>query len=116
MLAAGRWNPSNGVARIPTGALPPVIARAHGCRSIDADGHTCSFGLMPGIDANRLELDEIWNHAWYRELRTRLFAKRFEGTCATCAFRFGSLENQAHPLRAGVHHSHEHRLHAGQGG
>jgi glutamate-1-semialdehyde 2,1-aminomutase len=38
VLAAGRWNPSNGIARIENGPLPLVIARAHGCRSVDADG------------------------------------------------------------------------------
>ncbi|NOT32352.1 MAG: aminotransferase class III-fold pyridoxal phosphate-dependent enzyme, partial [Planctomycetes bacterium] len=38
VLAAGRWSPSNGVAAIPAGALPLVIHRARGCRSIDAEG------------------------------------------------------------------------------
>jgi glutamate-1-semialdehyde aminotransferase len=38
VLAAGRWTPSDGVAAIPAGALPLVIARAHGCRSVDSAG------------------------------------------------------------------------------
>ncbi len=70
----------------------------------------CSRGLLPGLDVNTLALDEIWNHAWYRNLRQRLVAKRFEDTCAHCPFQFGSLENQVFPIHPGLHHSHEHRL------
>jgi len=70
----------------------------------------CSWGLLPGSNVNETEIDEIWNHLWYRELRMRLHAKRFEGSCARCPFQFGSLENQAHPIRPGVRHSQEDRL------
>jgi len=72
----------------------------------------CSRGLLTGLNVNDLELDEIWNHAWYRNLRKRLYAKRFEDVCERCPFQFGSLENQVGPLRPGVHHSHEERLRA----
>jgi hypothetical protein len=67
-------------------------------------------GLLPGLDVNTHALDEIWNHSWYRNLRRRLYAKRFEDTCEHCPFQFGSLENQVLPIRPGVHHSHEDRL------
>jgi hypothetical protein len=72
----------------------------------------CSRGMLTGLNVNGRELDELWNHPWYLELRKRLYAKRFTGLCDGCAFRFGSMENQALPLRTGVHHSHEHRLRA----
>ena len=70
----------------------------------------CSRGLLPDLDVNTRALDEIWNHPWYLDLRRRLYAKRFEGTCERCPFQFGSLENQVFPIRPGVHHSNEHRL------
>jgi MoaA/NifB/PqqE/SkfB family radical SAM enzyme len=70
----------------------------------------CSRGLLTGLDVNQLELDEIWNHAWYTSLRKRLYARRFEELCSHCPIQFGSLENQVMPLRVGVHHSHESRL------
>ncbi len=38
VLAAGRWTPSDGTARIPAGSLPLVIRRSLGCRSIDSEG------------------------------------------------------------------------------
>ena len=38
VLAAGRWNPSDGVARIPPGSLPLVIRSQRGCRSVDSEG------------------------------------------------------------------------------
>lgn len=67
----------------------------------------CSFGLMPGLNVNALELDEIWNHPWYLALRKRLHKHRFEGTCAKCPLVFGSAENQLTPLRPGKRHSQE---------
>jgi MoaA/NifB/PqqE/SkfB family radical SAM enzyme len=77
----------------------------------DGRVQACSRGLLPGLDVNAGELDEIWNHAWYRELRMRLHAQRFEGSCTACPYRFGSRENQV-LLRPGVHHSREHQLRA----
>jgi glutamate-1-semialdehyde aminotransferase len=38
VLAAGRWSPSGGIARIPGGTLPLVIRRARGSRSTDSEG------------------------------------------------------------------------------
>jgi MoaA/NifB/PqqE/SkfB family radical SAM enzyme len=70
----------------------------------------CSRGLLPGLDVNRATLEEIWNHDWYRELRRRLHARRFEAECASCPYIFGSADNQAVLFRSGVHHSQEHRL------
>jgi AdoMet-dependent heme synthase len=70
----------------------------------------CSFGQMPGLDVNTMELDEVWNHQWYRDLRRRLFHKRFEGPCERCPCIFGSAENQRAPLRPGVHHSRADRF------
>jgi MoaA/NifB/PqqE/SkfB family radical SAM enzyme len=69
----------------------------------------CSRGLLTGLDANQLTLEEIWNHPWYTNLRKRLYAKRFEELCTHCSFQFGSQENQVMPIRTGVHHSHEAR-------
>ena len=70
----------------------------------------CSWGLLPGVSVHEADVDEIWNHPWYRELRQRLYSKRFEGACARCPFRFGSFENQVLPIRPGVRHSEEDRL------
>jgi MoaA/NifB/PqqE/SkfB family radical SAM enzyme len=75
---------------------------------------SCSYGLVPGFNVHAMELDEIWNHAWYRDLRRRLFRQVFEGRCAGCPFIFGSAHNQmaVHP---GVHHSEADRFYAGYG-
>ena len=66
---------------------------------------SCSYGMMGGLNLWERELDEIWNGTWYRDLRKRLYAKRFEGRCAGCPFIFGSQENQLSPLQPGIHHS-----------
>jgi len=70
----------------------------------------CSRGVLTGLNVNEHELDALWNHPWYLELRKRLHAARFEGPCLSCPYIFGSRENQAVLFRPGVHHSHEHRL------
>jgi glutamate-1-semialdehyde 2,1-aminomutase len=37
-LAAGRWNPSQGLQEVPGGGLPLMISHAQGCRSFDTSG------------------------------------------------------------------------------
>ena len=51
--------------------------------------------------------EEVWNHAWYRALRSRLSMGTFEGKCERCPLIFGSKENQAHTIRPGQRHSRE---------
>lgn len=68
---------------------------------------SCSFGLMSGLNLNELSLEEVWNHAWYRALRSRLSTGTFEGKCERCPLIFGSKENQAHTVRPGQRHSRE---------
>ncbi len=65
----------------------------------------CSFGQSAPGNALAQDIGEIWNDAWYRELRMRLLAKRYEGRCGTCPLIHGGLLNQLSPIREGVHHS-----------
>jgi len=74
------------------------------------DVMSCSFGLTGGLNVRTSSLDEVWNHDWYRALRRRLYAKRFEGDCARCPYVFGSAAAQTSHLRAGVRHSHHERF------
>jgi MoaA/NifB/PqqE/SkfB family radical SAM enzyme len=69
----------------------------------------CTAGLAPGLNVLETDLEAIWNGAWYRELRRRLHAKRFEAECEACPYVFG-VPNPARTLRCGVHHSREDRL------
>lgn len=82
---------------------------------VRADGSvmSCSYGRMCGANVLEHELDEIWNSAWYRELRLKLYAGIYEGRCQGCPCRFGSASNQLDALRPGVDHSRAARFHAG---
>ncbi len=77
------------------------------------DIYACSYGRYPDLNVHELELDEIWNHDWYRRLRRNLHAKRFEDRCENCPCVFGSADNQEDSLRVGVQHSRAERFHAG---
>ena len=82
-----------------------------------ADGtlQPCSNGFEfgPRLNVHELELEQIWNHSWYRGLRRRLYRKDYEDRCRACPFVFGSAANQTSDLRPGVHHSRESRFRAG---
>lgn len=71
---------------------------------------SCSFGLTGDLDLTRHSLEEIWNGPWYRALRQRLYARRFEGRCGHCAFIRGSRENQVEAIIPGAHHSQAERF------
>lgn len=73
----------------------------------------CSYGQMPGFHVHRMELDEIWNHEWYRGLRQRLYSKEFSGPCEGCPYVHGCSTNQLDALRPGIHHSQEERFFRG---
>jgi MoaA/NifB/PqqE/SkfB family radical SAM enzyme len=98
------------------------VSRRFGCIDpfyeikIRADGTvlSCSYGLSCGLNVNRLELDAIWNHPWYCELRRRLYAGIFEGRCHGCPYVSGSPTCRSATVRPGVRHSQE--AHFFQGG
>ena len=73
----------------------------------------CSYGREVPVKLQDLELDEIWNHPWYRRLRQDLYAKRFLDKCTQCPFLFGCADNQEDPLVAGRRHSREERFFRG---
>jgi MoaA/NifB/PqqE/SkfB family radical SAM enzyme len=77
------------------------------------DVMACSYGLTPDLNVNTMDLDAIWNHPWYLELRRRLYRRVFEGRCEKCPFIFGSAENQVALHGPGVRHSEEDRFLAG---
>jgi len=75
----------------------------------------CSFGQEPGanlLDPD-LDLDRLWNGPWFCALRKRLFAKRFEGRCATCAHVNGGRQSQLASRNQGVAHSRAERFRDG---
>jgi MoaA/NifB/PqqE/SkfB family radical SAM enzyme len=104
--------------------LGPASAR-YGCTDpffefkVCADGTVlgCSYGQEPGanlLDPD-LDLDRLWNGPWFCALRKRLYARRFEGRCATCAHVNGGPHNQLSSLNRGVVHSRAERF-RGPGG
>ncbi len=72
----------------------------------------CSYGLMPDLRVQDHSLEDIWNHQWYRNLRTDLANGRFVGRCGTCPYVNGCEAHQTDPVRPGVKHSQESRFFA----
>jgi MoaA/NifB/PqqE/SkfB family radical SAM enzyme len=72
----------------------------------------CSYGLLPDLKVQDHSLEDIWNHQWYRNLRTDLANGRFVGRCGTCPYVKGCEAHQVDPVRPGVRHSQESRFFA----
>lgn len=112
--------------RFRAGDRPPLelgaASATYGCTDpffefkVRSDGavEACGYGLEPGANLldPGLDLDDLWNGPWYRELRRRLYAKRFEGRCATCPHVCGGVANQLSSLQVGVEHSRAARMRA----
>jgi len=71
---------------------------------------SCSNGRRGGLNVNDLQLEELWNHAWYRGLRQALYHGVFGGECERCPYIFGSADNQADRVQPGMRHSMEKRF------
>lgn len=72
----------------------------------------CSYGLMPGLRVQDADLEGIWNHDWYRQLRRHLHRREFVGRCGQCPCVHGGVASQEDPVRVGVKHSKEARFFA----
>jgi hypothetical protein len=82
----------------------------------DGSVMSCSYGRMPGLNVHDLDAEAIWNHDWYRDLRSKLYNGKFPGRCERCPFVFGSAGNQVSRDAALKASSAEDRFLAGEQG
>lgn len=73
---------------------------------------SCCYGLAPEkLNVREMDLEDVWNGEWYRNLRKNLYNKKFEGKCQNCPLIFGSQSTQVDSIRDGVFHTQNERFH-----